>query len=422
MRTLSVSNFSCIRDATIEIGRLTLLIGPQASGKSVLCKLNYFLIECSYLQYVHLSKQSSFEKYVDSIKERFLEWFPLAAWGKEQFRITFVAGDYSVSLVRKKWGGRCSNDFRVKFSEPFMAQYESLLEDAVKSSADLTREADLFGAEYRFREISEKSLRKIMGRDYTAYQAFVPAGRSFFTSIGKAIAAFEQGRVLDPLILRFGRLYTTMRERAFYGPKENQSLKKIIEKSFETLLGGKVERDGEKEFMHASDGRKIPLSAMSSGQQELLPLITFMPWLLRTEGRRLCYIEEPEAHLFPTAQSALIETLAMATSSISQVAAESNLVITTHSPYVMTKVNNLLKAGAIGRSASEDKRRKLETIVPRRAWLQARSVRAYAIKGGVVSSILEADGLINSDYLDEVSGELGQEFDRLLEVEHEREL
>jgi predicted ATP-dependent endonuclease of OLD family len=43
MRKLTVKNFSVIKEAELEFGKITVLIGPQASGKSLLCKLAYFL-------------------------------------------------------------------------------------------------------------------------------------------------------------------------------------------------------------------------------------------------------------------------------------------------------------------------------------------------------------------------------------------
>jgi hypothetical protein len=272
--------------------------------------------------------------------------------------------------------------------------------------------------DWELRETIAKSLKSLMGKDCVSNQAFVPAGRSFFTSIGKAIAAFEQGRVLDPLILQFGRLYTAYKEHRHYFFGEEKpaeiSRRKAIEQSFIELLGGKVERDGDKEFVHTDDGRKVPFSALSSGQQELLPLVAFLPWLYGNGADRLCYIEEPEAHLFPSAQSKLIENLVVACNS-SAIAA--SLVLTTHSPYVLTKANNLLKAGSISKRLGEPKRKELETIISRRAWIYANKVRAYAIKDGKLFSILDADGLIDADYLDTVSGDMGDEFSQLLQLE-----
>jgi len=419
MKTLTVTDFSCIQKATLEISQLTLIIGPQASGKSILCKLAYFLLDCIQTQHNSIVKKESYERFINSVKERFVEWFPPSAWGEKRFKIELSAGDFSVLIARKTYGGKVSDDFRVKFSSAFQEQYESLLavvQNAAQKEKGATARA-IWDFDWELRQTIMKSMKELMKRDNVSYQAFVPAGRSFFTSIGKAIAAFEQGRVLDPLILRFGRMYTSYRDRELYIREEKSTdlaIRKTVEKSMAELLGGVIERDGESDFVRATDGRKIPISALSSGQQELLPLIVFMPWLYGGGVDRQCYIEEPEAHLFPAAQSRLIESLVTA-SSLTTTGA--GLVLTTHSPYVLTKVNNLLKAGEISRHLSEPGKKALETIIPRKAWLQAKNVRAYAIKEGKLISILESDGLISADYLDEVSGDLGREFGSLLALE-----
>ena len=405
----------------MEIEQLTLIIGPQASGKSVLCKLTYFLIDCAQLQHTSIAKRENFDRFVADLKVRFIDWFPVAAWGNKRFKIEFSAGDYCIEIARKTYGGKVSDDFRLKFSKDFQDQYEVLLSDVKKVSekAETSSIRHSMVFDWELRETVAKSLKRLMGKDCVSNQAFVPAGRSFFTSIGKAIAAFEQGRVLDPLILRFGRLYTAYKDTPFFYREEkatDASRRKAIEQSFAELLGGKVERDGEKEFILTEDGRRVPFSALSSGQQELLPLVAFLPWLYNGEADRLCYIEEPEAHLFPAAQSKLIESLVIACNSTTF---NASLVLTTHSPYVLTKVNNLLKAGSISKRLSESKRKELETIIGRRAWVMASTVRAYAIKEGELFSILDSDGLIDADYLDGVSGHMGEEFSHLLRLEEQ---
>lgn len=420
MKTLTVTDFSCIQKARLEIEQLTLIIGPQASGKSVLCKLVYFLTDCAQLQHTSILRKDNFERFTSDLKSRFVDWFPIAAWGDKRFKIQFEAGGYCIELARKTYGGKVSDDFRVKFSKAFQDQYELLLSDVQKVSqkAGVSALRRPIEFDWELRETVAKSLKLLMGKDCISNQAFVPAGRSFFTSIGKAIAAFEQGRVLDPLILRFGRMYTAYKEHRDYFLREDKpseiAKRKVIEQSFVELLGGRVERDGEKEFVHTDDGRKVPFSALSSGQQELLPLVAFLPWLYDGGADRLCYIEEPEAHLFPSAQSKLIESLVVACNS-STIAA--SLVLTTHSPYVLTKVNNLLKAGSISKRLTEPKRKELEIVINRRAWIYANKVRAYAIKDGKLFSILDADGLIDADYLDTVSGDMGVEFSKLLQLE-----
>ncbi len=413
MRVLTVKNFSCIKSASLELERVTLIIGPQASGKSLLSKLAFFLMDCLHGQYASLSRRESFEKFSAGVKNRFLEWFPTQAWGDEKFHIELVAGDYSVSLTRKSWKSQQKDDFRLKFSPEFKQQYETLLADIVKVAlrSDEDTLSSSIDHDWRFRETFDKAMESLLGKDAIAFQAFIPAGRSFFTSIGKAIAAFEQGRVLDPLILRFGRMFTAYKSRPLRLSTKTPDLR-ATQAIFRVLLGGQLKTDGDLEFVEMEDGRRVPLSAMSSGQQEVLPLVTVLPWLFSGKSAKLCYIEEPEAHLFPVSQGKLVEALVIAAN-----AGPTNLVMTTHSPYVVTKLNNLLKAGAVAKKLDEAGRKRLDQLLTRRAWLPAKGVRAYALDDGVLHSILDEDGLINGEYLDSASNVLSDEFSALLDLE-----
>lgn len=415
MRILQVEDFSCIQQANIEIDRLTVIIGPQASGKSVLAKLCFFANDVSQSQQNSLLRSESYEKFTQSIKSRFVEWFPIEAWGSKKFKITYSAGHYSLSLVRKSYKNKVADDFRIKFSEEFKATYEELLAQVSKRESKISdpEVRDELERDWRLRELISNSYKKLQGKDAVEFQAFVPAGRSFFTSIGKAIAVFEQSRALDPLILRFGRLFTLYKDRQRRYFNENSSdreVRKSIEAIMGGLLGGQLQKDGDREYVLTPDGRKVPLTALSSGQQELLPIVTFLPWFSGTRGASLCYIEEPEAHLFPETQSHLVQALVT-------IAGGSSLVMTTHSPYVLTKINNLLKAGSLSRRLSEPLRKELEALIPRRAWLNARHVRAYAIRDGVLCPLIGKDGFVDGDYLDEISSDLSREFSSMLELE-----
>jgi len=260
MRTLTVENFSCINSATLELDKLTVIIGPQASGKSVLVKLCYFSIDIGLSQYSALLRRDSFDKFTSSVKERFIDWFPIGAWGNGKFKITFAAGDFSVIITRKSYKGVSGDDFRVKFSDEFVTAYTECLRSAEKQTGSSSHHEVSYEVEHdwRIRELAISSYKRILGKDYIQHQAFIPAGRSFFTSVGKAIAAFEQGRVLDPLILRFGRMYTAYKDRParyFEERTADKEHRKAIESTMAQLLGGNFKREGEKEFVQSHDGR-----------------------------------------------------------------------------------------------------------------------------------------------------------------------
>jgi hypothetical protein len=88
---------------------------------------------------------------------------------------------------------------------------------------------------------------------------FIPAGRSFFTSVGKAIAVFEHGGILDPITVQFGRIFASIRERRglrYYSvnePKISQTRRKNLMQQF---FGGSIEYARDEEFVKTLDGRK----------------------------------------------------------------------------------------------------------------------------------------------------------------------
>jgi len=413
MRKLVIKNFSCIANAELEFSRVTILIGPQASGKSILCKLSYFFIDILQEQSNLVSDHENLDSFTKQLKMRFCEWFPPSAWGNKKFSIEFFAGQYSVQLTRKIYKGKVNEDFRVKYSSEFEQQYnDTYLQVKKFLSKSKNTESDFFEIEWEIRHLCEKSLSKVLGTDYIPSQIFIPAGRSFFTSIRKAVAAFEQGKVLDPLTIRFGRIFAAYKDRRF-GINGESADKGGIRESLNLLLGGDYVNKNDSEYVQSSDGRKIPISALSSGQQELLPLVTVLPRFVSVNGRNV-YIEEPEAHLFPSAQSKLVEIFS---NLINQPRNNVDMVLTTHSPYVLVKLNNLIKAGQLGRVQNRDRANKVSEIVQRNFWMRSNFVKAYAIIDGKLQNIIDKDGFIDAEYLDDVSGEISNEFMRLLEIE-----
>lgn len=429
MQKITVKDFSCIKSATLEVAPLTLVIGPQASGKSVLSKLIYFCtnIISGYDRFA-IEDRLSFEALQRRIATLFIEWFPISAWGSKRFSIKFQLGEFEVDVVRV---GK-SDRVRIKFCDEFIIFYKSAHEKfqiALEKAAGRAKaDVELYDYElvYRLRDSAAMGLRKWLGRDFIENQLFIPAGRSFFTSVGKALVAFEHSGILDPVTLEFGRRFSAIRERysrrmPAFGMTQS-SLAGIL---FSEILGGHLKTQGGKEYIQTADDRLIPFSALSSGQQELLPLAVAIRAMLpsgvprptgavgRPPIRRTIYIEEPEAHLFPRAQNKLVEILAALVAR----SRSNNLLLTTHSPYVLAKFNNLIKAGSLVKNGKENFNSQLAKVVPDTSWLSPKSVNAYAIIDGQLNDIMDNTGLIAADYLDDVSGDIAREFSQLLAIQ-----
>lgn len=427
--SLAIDDFSCIRSGRLELAPVMVLIGPQGSGKSVTTKLLYFFLDTLVRQYSCAEKGLDLDEFKKDAARQFRIWFPPSAWGKGRFNINFTAGPFTVRALRRMSKGSVTDDVAVTFSDFFNSEYCELYDsfEAAKNGPTLdSSEPSLrrvMEATWRLRERTEQFLSKELEDNFINYQTFIPAGRAFFTSIGRLVAAIEQGSSLDPVTIRFAKLFANLRDHAgrrmmYGGGNGNREERQKRERVMTQLFGGRIKFENEMEFVETKDGRRVPFTALSSGQQELLPM-----WLLvdffadrdvgPNRGGELFYIEEPEAHLFPAAQSLLMDFLI---GSLVSKRARRSLILTTHSPYILAKLNNYLKAGRLGRIKRHASA--VAEVVPRENWLTPSRVKAYALGDGSFTDLMDADGLIDASYIDGVSEDVSRTFNELLDIQY----
>ena len=198
-----------------------------------------------------------------------------------------------------------------------------------------------------------------------------------------------------------------------------QELRKII-LIINKILKGKyrIDNDGEKILL---DNKKIIyLHSTSSGQQEVIRILQDIFMIVSQKSKVLRIIEEPEAHLFPVAQKQLIELLAL----MVNYQPENQLIITTHSPYILTVFNHLLFASRVvaKNPAAEEE---VKEIVDKDCWLDPNEFSAYSLgnesfpedNAKYCESIFDQEkGMLQQNYLDTVSEILGWEFSKLYSI------
>ncbi|MFM7279458.1 MAG: AAA family ATPase, partial [Microcystis aeruginosa] len=254
---------------------------------------------------------------------------------------------------------------------------------------------------------------------------FIPASRTLFVKyFTKNIFAFLANNFdLDPLIINFGSNYENAQrqyriinesESLFQDKKDDKKLYDQIKLISEKILSGSYAREKDQDWLYHADGRKINLIDASSGQQEALPMLLILlvfPFFYPYESNQSnqffshqFFIEEPETHLFPSAQRDMVElfTLLYANKNC-------RFFLTTHSPYILTALNNKIMAANVEPVKAEKSLGYKNTI-------QFQDVSAYTISNGQTQSILDTEvNLIGINNLDAVSDELSQEFEEILE-------
>ncbi|MGX2983195.1 ATPase/DNA packaging protein [Helicobacter sp. 23-1045] len=131
------------------------------------------------------------------------------------------------------------------------------------------------------------------------------------------------------------------------------------------------------------------------------------------------FIEEPELNLFPNAQKALVEHLVHSCfEPPKQDKSKSiHIAFSTHSPYMLSSLNCLLLAHEIV-AKNPNLKDKVESIIPSKFWIDISKFDAFKVENGEVFSIVDKEtNLILAENIDEVSEEIGESFDKLLELD-----
>ncbi len=160
-----------------------------------------------------------------------------------------------------------------------------------------------------------------------------------------------------------------------------------------TLLGGKEIR------VEIKRGLSIDLYNASSSIKQLAPLLLYLRYRAKTGD--LLIIDEPETGLHPESQAKLLEVLGIL------VYLGVKVLITTHSPYFMSHLNNLTK-GDIDNPNALKKQAKLLYLRDSRAFLSLEKVGAYEMQDNQLVSLKDEDYGIRWDNLSDVAVDLQQ--------------
>lgn len=160
------------------------------------------------------------------------------------------------------------------------------------------------------------------------------------------------------------------------------------------------------------NGRVIRLTESSSGIQSTIPLLLALLFLSQNAGKKNANdisiaIEEPELSLFPSTQTELLKFILETITPLNY-----HLTITTHSPYTLTTINNLIYAYQVGQG-----HKNVNDIVPNKLWLNPDDVGAWFVENGTIRSIIDEENMqIKAEEIDKVSEVLNQEYDKIMDI------
>ncbi len=243
---------------------------------------------------------------------------------------------------------------------------------------------------------------------------FIPAERTFLSRFISSAPRFIFGnRALPSTATEFAETmikaddtHHHWQENPLLRPAEADDIENIIGNALmgKALPSQKSQYARKWQWLPKDSRQPVGIGMASSGQMSAWPLVFIAQAVLswKKEERPLfLHIEEPEAHLHPGAQTAIVKLLAyLANHGI-------HLVVTTHSLAVLYAFNNLTLAYRQLGSKTADRVPEIPVRLP------PENMAAYLFADGRIENIADESGQIDEGLLGQVLGDLEVEFNRL---------
>ncbi len=356
---ITIQNLGPIKDCTMELDNFTVLTGKQASGKSTIAKAIYYCrtvkddICEAILKYNHFDSQSKLIKKIKLILYR--KFIQMLGNPKDFFLDTILKCDYS-------------NDTSIEITARLFNQ-DNVTMGSIGLSSNIIDYINSKANQVSERSVIQEELNSLFNDDYEAI--YIPAGRNIISLLSSQLSYIlatmddDQKRSIDYCNLKYIERILKIRPMLADGLEglaaqkrntlklDEKAIAKMTELISKVLKGRYVFENGEEKlFLSESNDDTdsfVKLNFASSGQQETVWIFNILFHLLATNTKAFIILEEPEAHLYPDAQKDISEILALMSNHSYE------LLITTHSPYILGAVNNLIYADYIAKDPSKEK-------------------------------------------------------------------
>ena len=392
MKHIIIRNLGPIKNIEVDLKRINLVIGPQSSGKStflkVVCyctwverqvmrtqdpdlfcngdifitnlvefhKLEGYLKADTYISYVTDYTSITYDAKLNTCEFRWQD----ERWNYRGTKISYIPAERNIVSVIPNW-------YQIKMEPNNLFSFMSDWEDTRKNFDNKERILSL-----PFNYIYDKKT----GTD----KIILNNGEEI--SLINASSGIQS---LVPLVMTINFL------TGDFFNKENSTVE--ISKLYFDLLD---------KLIKSNDS--FPETSEDVLQKFIIARKLFFPEFASF------FIEEPEAHIFPSTQKDFVYNLVEKLNNERQ----HTCFIATHSPYIMTAINNLILANERF-AESEEIKNKILTRFSEQHLLPFNDVAAFAMESGNVKDILDYDfKMILSDALDSASESIANDYDYLL--------
>lgn len=430
MSKIVINKLGPIEYCDLQIDEFMVFTGPQASGKSTISKSIFFFKNIKNVLLMQINKRffgssdslelTTKNRLLKEIRSNFLQTFGTTWCMDKDMSLEYYYTDTVYIKVSLKSDPISPNYIWIYLSDELTEFLKSYDEIPVEK---LTYE--------RNHGIIIKKIDTLFGDD--AEVIYIPAGRSMMTLFSTqlmfmySIMNDDQKRSLDyctqnylERILQLKPYFSSSilslikSKMELTDTKINKENLLLCAELMKRILHGEYRNiDGEERLQVAED-RYVKINFASSGQQEAVWILNVLFYYLLNNRKSYFIIEEPESHLFPNAQKLITEFISLAKNDGNKV------LLTTHSPYILGTINNLLYANKISEKVET---KELDKIINPYMRLDFEKVSAYYIERGLIRPCLDEEmGAIDNAVIDGASEEINNDYDKMVDLKYRYEM
>ncbi len=343
---ISVQNFGIISDATINVNGITLIAGPNDSGKSTIGKIFYSLVRgFNPDEVVFLSEKN------DSIKNYYQQILRILKDNKEidltKFQTSKINEDWveKIKEVSNKFDGlqkRRLNQYTTIIEFQMNLEYKSIQNKVAELDKYFSIEFnDDINPVFDEKKITRILVEDLEGSTTIEYNNFYPLINRNIDLFYNNSYFVETPSLIDPSLQdsiiyeeRYSRdkkthlKFALSNESSFF-IKDKRHEKEIenILKNISKIINGELVVDDLRGVIYEKLGKEINIDNVALGIKGF-GLIQLLVKNNQLNDRTLLIIDEPEIHLHPNWQILYAEILVLLSKKM-----EIPILLTSHSPY-----------------------------------------------------------------------------------------
>lgn len=408
MASIKIRNIGPIAKADFDLNKINVFMGPQSSGKSTIAKI---CSQCSWCEKNYLLTGDEYDFYSGLLEFHRMD--------------NGYFSDNSEIIYESQWviinfnGEKKETHFTKK--EKASNLYENLKIEYIPAERNFVASIPNLG---KYSDSYDNIINFL--NDWIIFKEAITKNKEYPIPLKTMDVNYKYDRKSKEDVLTLANNKTVLLQRSSSGQQSIIPLLIVCEFMFTAIyeqkrtpssaeqnyIKGKLPENMRADYEWVIKSQSFPHKSNSEQDVKLLKETKEKIWnkigFSNDYGFSNVIIEEPEQNLFPETQKELIYFLL---SKLNGDNKNHNMMLTTHSPYILYALNNCLLGGLVKDNIPEGEQNDFQS---KSSWIDPKLVSVWEIADGHLRCIQDKDNIISENYFDTKMTELTDEYFQIL--------